>query len=1424
VSGRGGCFLSYGRKDDEEFVRRLHARLVAGGIDVWWDREAMRSRGVTFLTEIDDAIRAAGHVVLVSGPEALASDYVAHELAVAEENCTIVVPVLRLGRFDDLPEALRLRHVFDLRTENEREFGQLLATLTEPPAPPGPLIGEIRAPPARMINRDAALNSIVSALMDDVRDPVVVAGGTSPTAIVGMSGIGKTVLAALVARSCEVRRRFADGVVFLHVGPERSPHAETQQLRRALGDAPDAGDSEAEAASALHRLLAASRNLVILDDVWTTDQLTPVVAATYATSSRVLATSRQVAVAAGVTTRVEIVDLPTQEAALALLEQWIGHAAPDETRSIIDRCGRLPLALDICGALLHRGTSVDDLLAALEAAELEVLDLELPGYEHRGVFAAVEASLRWLHVRNPMLEARYRLLAAFDAAEPVPLSVVYRLWEAESDAARRTARRQLDELAAASLIYRAQGKTIGLHDIHRAYLIAAGADVGALRSGLLDVYAAEPGGWVEAAGSEPWLRRNLFGHLTSLGRIDEAAALLARETPEGGNAWYELRSAAGELDGYWADLDAVEARLDGVESATAVRVGTRLVTIRSSIRALVSNTPGPLVIAAVDAGVWPLQRAIALVDRMDDPRDRTAAMIDLLPSVADGDEWIRQLFEVLVTAELDWTDLLSALERRVEPEQRATAAHAALAALERLGPELTHVHVLAVSPFLSRGDLTSARAIAGRIADDRLRPVALAALTPLVDDAIALATVEQLLGQVSDYVARAEIVRAASRTREARMGPLLETVWSEIFGGLQLREPGATVAAQRLLPMLRPEDAAVIATDDELRGAMFAYTSTFETLKLLGACAANRDVAPLSIAMGREATPAIYGTAILAAVLARSPDAANDRLRAEVVTRLEASLEEMESTDDWSALGDVAPYLGPILSQLPESVRAGLVAGPAKIGSTRTAAQAAAGFAPGLRPDELAAELERQLARLRGVSSSLDLRRPLATIAPFLTPLQVQTALEIAAASRDDGSEKSWLATLVQYLDDDARQRSHLWILERTAEHLGASDVFGSAHAKESDLARLAIDFVRLGASEITLERLRELARTLQLPPYRARCLAALASVRTGRDATTLWTEAETLADTVADDGDRAELLGVLASLADGERRSRYAAAALALEATLDNDHWRADTLEALPDSSEVTTRIVLRLREARDFDVYGRGLAGRVPPSTLAEIYDERFAWSPERLGKARLQVAKRLAEGGFIDTALDAFEYGRGTLNDDALDAVAAYLPADRLDPLIRDSPRHPGLLERRAELGDARGALAVARTLDRGAKRFTAVMRCCAHIEGPLDPDQILEALDDLQLVDSIDQLWACIRVGAPQLARLAAEPRTTACRALFKLLGGRIRLQALPGLYLTGPLLAATGGPEGVAAAFDAVVDAARWWPSYPPARPRRVAQT
>jgi hypothetical protein len=93
-------FISYARADDEFFIKQLYQDLTENGYEIWWDREAMESRGRTFLQELRDAIEGSDRLIAVIGPKAVTSDYVRVEWEHALLFAKGVVPILRMGDYN----------------------------------------------------------------------------------------------------------------------------------------------------------------------------------------------------------------------------------------------------------------------------------------------------------------------------------------------------------------------------------------------------------------------------------------------------------------------------------------------------------------------------------------------------------------------------------------------------------------------------------------------------------------------------------------------------------------------------------------------------------------------------------------------------------------------------------------------------------------------------------------------------------------------------------------------------------------------------------------------------------------------------------------------------------------------------------------------------------------------------------------------------------------------------------------------------------------------------------------------------------------------------------------------------------------------------------------------------------------------------
>src|SRR5438105_15220293 len=139
---RAGIVRSYARSD-ERFVLRLYQDLTKAAFNVWYDRETMPSRGLTFLQEIRDAIDERERLVLVVGPKALTSDYVTGEWRHALTLGKAITAVLRQRDRGDLPAELRLLDSRNFRDDARYpvELAALERQLSEPVPPIGKLVG-----------------------------------------------------------------------------------------------------------------------------------------------------------------------------------------------------------------------------------------------------------------------------------------------------------------------------------------------------------------------------------------------------------------------------------------------------------------------------------------------------------------------------------------------------------------------------------------------------------------------------------------------------------------------------------------------------------------------------------------------------------------------------------------------------------------------------------------------------------------------------------------------------------------------------------------------------------------------------------------------------------------------------------------------------------------------------------------------------------------------------------------------------------------------------------------------------------------------------------------------------------------------------------------------------------------------------------
>jgi WD40 repeat protein len=646
---RRKLFLSYARSDDEPFVARLYSRLQAEGFDVWYDRESMPNRGLSFTQEVRDAIDRCERLVLVAGPIALSSPYVKSEWQHALLFGRSVITILRLGTLEDLPKELQLHHIPDFRDPHsfDEVFSQLLRQLKDEPAEWGPLLTPVPTLPLPYLPRGDDLDMLTRCVLPDVTGPAVVSGTAQTTAIAGLPGIGKSMLAVAFARLSQVRRTFQDGIVWLTLGQTR-PALETLRELLLACDVQVARDAAwNEVRPALSSALRDRKCLIVVDDVWNSKDLEALRNA-LGRFCRLVITTRITSVAESLQAQLVRLDLLSESEALAFLAASAGNNYPQPrlARELVRECGCLRLALAICGAKLKRGTLAEDLLYQLAAAKIDFLAANLPNYQYSDAYKAMQASVDALEKETsnpakPLQATLYLGMAVFSADELLPESVLMMWWRSRSSKNEPELREMLIDLADQHLLRldgQAPNRTISLHDLQFDYLHARStAEKGSaqgIHRDFIEAYRAVCHGNWTLGPDDDYFFLHLGYHLVKAGLVDELGDLL-------GNFDWLNRVSSISIRLLLADFD----RLPSTRSRSLVR------------RAIHQSTPA----LADDSS----QLAGQLLGRLGDTKEDD---IKLLLSAArkwQGRPWLRPLQTSLITPDFPLNLVLSGHEGRV---------------------------------------------------------------------------------------------------------------------------------------------------------------------------------------------------------------------------------------------------------------------------------------------------------------------------------------------------------------------------------------------------------------------------------------------------------------------------------------------------------------------------------------------------------------------------------------------------------------------------------------------------------------------------------------------------------------------------------------------------------------------------------------
>ncbi|NYI07570.1 NB-ARC domain-containing protein [Allostreptomyces psammosilenae] len=439
----------------------------------------------------------------------------------------------------------------------------------DPPPPPPPVV------PGWFVDR-AQAREVVAAVCRDGQ-----AVGIT-TSLYGAGGFGKTTLATAVAAHRRVRRHFRSRVYTVTIGRDvRGPAAVAAKVAEATrfitGDTTEFDDPELAGAHLGRLLDQRPRTLLVLDDVWETEQLAPFLHGGRRCVR--LITTRNPGLLPTGTERIPV-DEMTPEQARALLTLELASLPAEVVDGLLQATGRWALLLRLTNRQITEqvATGADPVVAAqrildqLRAAGPAAVDepasawnLDDPRLRNQAVEASIQAAATLL---PPGGADRFMELGIFAEDEPIPVSAVALLWRATSSLSEEQTRalcRGLERLSLISLDPRDGGR-IRLHDIIRDYLRATlGRDrLARLNGQLVDTVAAQlppaqPLASVVADPQRAWwelqdhyLLDHLIDHLLAAGRTRDA------EGVAGDLRWVETRLTQRGPTAPWNDLDRID--------------------------------------------------------------------------------------------------------------------------------------------------------------------------------------------------------------------------------------------------------------------------------------------------------------------------------------------------------------------------------------------------------------------------------------------------------------------------------------------------------------------------------------------------------------------------------------------------------------------------------------------------------------------------------------------------------------------------------------------------------------------------------------------------------------------------------------------------------------------------------------------------
>ncbi|MEO1353748.1 MAG: NB-ARC domain-containing protein [Cyanobacteria bacterium J06635_15] len=568
------------------------------------------------------------------------------------------------------------------------------------------------------------------------------------SAIYGMGGIGKSVLASALVQDSEIQMRFPDGVLWVTLGQQPDMLSMVNLWIRELGDY-DYNPTTLQAASLhLRILLADQQALLVVDDVWNPEHVEPFRIG--GAGCCVLVTTRQTQLDGareydlGLMTPKQSLDLLTQ-----CLPNELSKKEQAQAEAFAKEVGYLPLALELAAARIKKGVTWEELLNAFQK-EMTVLN------RRRNVDSISDETIRKRHSLEASFKLTLQLLSSQELEQFAWLGIVPEdvsltqemgatVWNVDPFESGEILREFRDQSLLLTQAQRPGEKpTYRIHDLvhdlaknlltHEQYLgelQGLGLTVEQAHAQFLERYRnqAKNGLW-HTVPDDGYIHAHLAWHFEQAGKPELLHQLLKESTPEGRNGWYEACERLGQTANFVTDVARAwqAAELLYEQNAIAsIALQCRYALITTTLNSLAQNIPPELIAAFVQKGFWKPAQGLAYIRQIQKPGQRANGLKVLAHHLPRG--LMSEALEVARTiqSESDRAAALSGLAQYL-PESQLSEA---LAVARTIQDESDRAAALSgLAQYLPESQLSEALAVARTIQDEYSRADALSGLLP----------------------------------------------------------------------------------------------------------------------------------------------------------------------------------------------------------------------------------------------------------------------------------------------------------------------------------------------------------------------------------------------------------------------------------------------------------------------------------------------------------------------------------------------------------------------------------------------------------------------------------------------------------------------------------------------------------------------